>query len=466
MIDPLRIRSLNDAPVRPDREWVLYWMVSSRRIGFNPALERAAAHARALKRPLLVLDAVECDYPWANARFHACAIGSLWDLAARFQSAGIAHYPYVEPEPGAARGLLAALAAQACVVVTDDSPAFFFPRSRAAAARRLDVALEAVDGVGLLPVRAAPRGFLRAVDFRRHLASALPTHLGRFPLADSLSEPLPRAPSLPAAVTARWPLARPGDPLPAVVDRSVAPVAWKPGETAAIRDLRSFVARLDDYTEDRRHPDREGTSRLSPALHWGHLSVHAIWAEIADRCGVDVVAGWEGLPEPHRNFLDELVTWRELTHNTAAFLPNYDAYDSLPWWALESSAKHAGDPRPYLYEVEDLETASTHDPVWNAAQRQLVAEGRIHNYLRMVWGKKVLEWSPSPEEGFRTLLHLNNRYAIDGRDPNSVGGIAWVFGRYDRPWGPERPIFGLIRYMSSEATVRKVKMKEYLRNHQ
>jgi len=144
---------------------------------------------------------------------------------------------------------------------------------------------------------------------------------------------------------------------------------------------------------------------------------------------------------------------------------DYDQYESLPDWARETLEEHAGDRRPVLYEFDALDSASTHDELWNAAQRQLVREGRMHNYLRMLWGKKVLEWSPSPREAIQHLIELNNRYAIDGRNPNSYSGIFWVFGRYDRAWGPERPIYGKIRYMTSDNTRRKLKLDRYLRTY-
>jgi deoxyribodipyrimidine photo-lyase len=142
---------------------------------------------------------------------------------------------------------------------------------------------------------------------------------------------------------------------------------------------------------------------------------------------------------------------------------HYDRWDSLPDWALQTLDEHALDPRPHLYSLDQLQQATTHDPVWNAAQRQLLEEGRMHNYLRMLWGKKVLEWSRRPEDALQVLIELNNRFAVDGRDPNSYSGIFWVFGRYDRAWGPERKIFGKIRYMTSDNTVKKLDMQAYLR---
>jgi deoxyribodipyrimidine photo-lyase len=164
-------------------------------------------------------------------------------------------------------------------------------------------------------------------------------------------------------------------------------------------------------------------------------------------------------------FLDQLITWRELGHATAAFLPRYDSFETLPDWARRTLARHARDPRPERYELPELLEARTADPLWNAAQRQLLREGRLHNYLRMLWGKRILEWSASPEEALATMLELNDRLALDGRDPNSVAGVCWILGRYDRAWGPERPIFGTVRYMSSRNTARKLRLTEYLERY-
>jgi deoxyribodipyrimidine photo-lyase len=173
-------------------------------------------------------------------------------------------------------------------------------------------------------------------------------------------------------------------------------------------------------------------------------------------------SGWWGMSAAAESFLDECVTWRELGFNFTAARRDYDRYESLPDWARAALARHANDLRPHVYTPAELETAATHDPLWNAAQRQLLLTGRIHNYLRMLWGKKILEWSPTPAAALSTMIDLNNKFALDGRDPNSYTGIFWVLGRYDRPWGPERPIFGTVRYMSSENTARKFSVKGYL----
>jgi deoxyribodipyrimidine photo-lyase len=240
------------------------------------------------------------------------------------------------------------------------------------------------------------------------------------------------------------------------IDHTVRPVATRGGHRAAEQRLRQFMKTgLASYDEDRRHPDRDGGSGLSPYLHFGHLSAHQVYEAVARARGPRTSAGAEA-------FLDELITWRELGFNFAANRRDLEAYESLPAWARATLEAHAADPRPHLYSLKQLARSETDDRLWNAAQRQLVREGRMHGYLRMLWGKRVLEWSASPREALTRLIELNNRYALDGRDPNSYSGILWCFGRYDRPWGPERPIFGKVRYMSSANTARKLHVRKYL----
>ena len=171
------------------------------------------------------------------------------------------------------------------------------------------------------------------------------------------------------------------------------------------------------------------------------------------------------MSEPAEAFLDQLVTWREVGYNCCAYRSDYDEYQSLPSWAKATLAKHAVDKRSYLFTLDEFAAARTHDRLWNAAQRQLITEGTIHNYLRMLWGKKILQWTAGPQEALDIMVELNNRYALDGQDPNSYSGIFWILGRYDRPWGPERPIFGTVRYMSSENTARKIRVREYIRRY-
>lgn len=479
-----RIRPVNAAPVRDGGDYVLYWMIAARRSTWNFGLQRAIEHARAVRKPLVVLEALRCDYRWASDRLHRFVLDGMRDNRAALEGSVATYYPYVEPRPGAGRGLLEALARRANVVVTDDFPAFMLPSMVAAAGRRLDVRLEAVDGNGLLPMAAAPQDYPTAYAFRRFLHKSLPEHLVHPPSENPLRRvKLPRLAGIPEETAARWPPPDPsllgGDPaglsgLP--IDHEVRPVSYRGGSETATDTLETFLDdRLARYADDRNQPEQEVTSGLSPYLHFGHVSVHEILFKLAAREGwtpsrlapkpTGRRQGWWGMSRSAEAFMDELVTWRELGYVFCRHRPDYDRFSSLPDWARQTLVEHASDPRAHLYDRSELEGARTHDPLWNAAQRQLVREGRIHNYLRMLWGKKILEWTRSPEEALDVMVELNNRYAVDGRNPNSYSGIFWVLGRFDRPWGPIRPVFGTIRYMSSENTARKFSVKGYMETY-
>jgi deoxyribodipyrimidine photo-lyase len=472
-VPELRVRTMNDAPIRPQRDYVLYWMIAYRRTRWNFSLDRAVEWANELRRPLVVFEAISCSYPWASDRHHQFVLDGMNDNARALAKSPALYYRYVEPRNGTGRGLLQALASRACVVVTDDYPIFFLPKIVRAAAPRLDVRLEAVDSNGLLPLRATPRAYPTALSFRRHLQRALLSHLKAPPAENAFDGVrLPRLKSLRQEILTRWKSADVAvSRLP--IDHTVGPVPIRGGMTAAGELLDRFVSkRLASYSTERNHPDADGTSGLSPYLHFGHISAHEIFTELARHDGWSFQKlrrkpsgkrhGWWNMSESAEEFLDQLVTWRELGFNFAAHRDDYDQYASLPSWARATLEKHSTDRRDHLYTLRQFETARTHDPVWNAAERQLVCEGRIHNYMRMLWGKKILEWSSSPEQALEIMVELNNRYALDGRDPNSYSGIFWILGRYDRPWGPEREVLGKIRYMSSESAKHKLRLKRYL----
>lgn len=478
-IPDVRIRTCNSEPLRESGDFVLYWMVAFRRLGWNFAVERAAEHARRLKKPLVILEPLRCGYRWANDRIHRFVIEGMAEHAARLAKSNVLYHPYVEPEPGAGRGLVEALGRRAAVVVTDDYPAFFLPRMIAAAAARLPVRLEAVDSNGLLPLRAADKDFVTAAHFRRFLQKVLPGHLEQAPVQNPLTRLPPRLPQLPAAVLKRWPAASPellwGGTLAGLpIDHSVPPVAEvRGGDTAGGRTLERFLdERLARYGEGRNDPGEPVTSALSPYLHFGHVSPHQMFAAVAarERWSPERLAGratgaregWWGMSPAAEKFLDEAVTWREVGYNMAAHRADFERYESLPAWAQATLEKHERDRRPHLYSRDQFAAGETSDELWNAAQGELREQGRIHNYLRMLWGKKVIEWSASPRAALDVLIDLNNRYALDGRDPNSYTGIFWCLGRYDRPWPPERPVFGTVRTMSSESTRRKYKVDGYV----
>lgn len=485
-VPEIRIRDANRTAVRPDGRYVVYWMIAQRRVRSNFALQHAANEAKRLGKPLLVFEPLRAGYRWASQRLHAFVIDGMVDNAARLDRADVRYFPYLEPEPGAGKGLLAALAEEACLIVTDEFPCFFLPSMVEAAARQVTVRLQSVDGNGILPLRATDHAHPTAYAFRRTLQKKLRDHLDDFPVGDPLKSlsNLGRA-TIPRAVLDRW------SPVPAAVlkgdddatsalladlpiDPSVMRTSIRGGARAGERCVKTFFERkLERYADERNEPQEDVASGLSPYLHFGHVSVHDVvrqlflleeWDE--DRLGTNAQgkrAGWWGLSAPSEAFLDELITWREVGYGFCFHRPDdYDRFESLPDWALETLAEHEEDPREWCYSLRQFERAETHDDLWNAAQMQLVTEGRIHNYLRMLWGKKIFEWSASPRLALEHLIELNNKYALDGRNPNSYSGIFWTLGRFDRAWGPERPIFGKVRYMTSANTARKVRVKEYI----
>ncbi|MGB1586489.1 MAG: deoxyribodipyrimidine photolyase [Thermoplasmatota archaeon] len=446
-----RVRVLNDRKLGEGP--VVYWSTSARRSTWNPALDHAIRIANEHDRPLLVFEALRCDAPYTSRRFHAFVQQGMQARAAEFEKAGITYHAFLETEPGAGKPWLADLAKRAGLIVADDHPGFFYPRMLAAAAK-LPVRVEAVDGVGLLPLSIG-KAFPSAYVFRRFVQKELPQRLAS-------PEPLDvpegydwDGPHNPDVDLASLPIDGPD------------PVATR-GD-AGPRVVQDAIDGVERYPE-RNQPDANAQTGLSPYLHFGHVSavevVHGI-LEAADwHPGMLGQAkgqreGFWGLEPGAEALLDQVITWRELGHMEARHNPAWNRYPGLPEWARTTLEQHDGD-RTAPYDLATLEAAQTDDEIWNAAQRELLESGRIHNYLRMLWGKKILEWAPSARDALRWMLHLNDTYALDGRDPNSVSGIFWCLGRYDRPW-QERDVFGKVRCMTSDSTRRKLRLTGYLK---
>ncbi len=481
-VPAVRIRALNQRALNASGQFVLYWMTSFRRVQFNFSLDRAIEHARALDKPLVIVESVIHNYPHASRRLHTFILEGMRDNVARMKGAPALFLPWVERAEGEVKALYGDLSARACVVVTDDWPCFFVPRMHAGMAAGTPCLMEAVDSNGLYPLHDTERVFTTAHSFRTHLQKTLPPHLRDWPAEHpfaGLKVPVLR--ELPAPLNRTWAptdvaalLERPSLFAQLPIDHSLAPGFLTGGSDAADARLKFFINEgLAQYETARNEPEVDGTSRFSPYLHFGHLSTHQIFRAIAkaEKWSPEVLgksiggskAGWWHLSSSAESFIDELVTWRELAFNMTSHRPDdYASLSTLPAWATQTHRAHAKDPRPYLYTREQLEHGETHDRLWNATQMQMVREGWFHNYLRMLWGKKIFEWSTSPQEAFNTMESLMNRYSLDGRDPCSYSGYMWVLGRYDRAWGPERPIFGKVRYMSSDATARKVSVKKFI----
>jgi deoxyribodipyrimidine photo-lyase len=478
----VRIRAANDCDARSEGHYVLYWMTAYRRLESNFALQRAVELAVAWDKPLVVLEAVRIGYRWASDRFHRFILDGMLDNQQAAAALPITYLCYVEASPRDGAGLVESLAKEACVTITDDFPCFFHPKLYQRIVANWPCAVELVDSNGILPVHNADRTFTVAHSYRRYMQKEIARQTPTFPHQNPLRNvDLPKLKRLPEAIAKRWKfLSRRElesyDLSKLDIDHSVKPTATRGGRSQGLRLLSEFAnKKLGDYDQARNEPDQYGSSSLSAHLHFGHVSPQEVFQAI-----VSSVSDWsfDKISKPNGKmngfwnlgvnaeaFMDQLMTWREVGFNMCAREANYDRYESLPDWARKTLKDHSKDKRPYVYSLEEFESARTHDTLWNAAQRQLVVEGRIHNYLRMLWGKKILHWSRTPEESLDIMIHLNNKYALDGRDPNSYSGIFWVLGRYDRAWGPEREVFGKIRYMTSESTRSKFSVKGYLQRY-
>ncbi len=485
IVPAVRIRKLNQWPIQPKASFVLYWMTAFRRTRSNFSLQRAVELANQLGKPLVILEAVRCNYRWASDRLHQFLLDGMQDNATDTQSTKATYIAYVERVRNEGTGLLPALAEHASVIVADDFPCFFHPNMYRSIARKWPCAIELVDSNTIVPMRSTDRTFTVAHSYRRYMQKEIFQSMPDFPVEFPLSYlTSPKLERLPRDLYTKWPLWTSKDALRELkkismasmdVDHAIPPSAQRGGTQQASRVLDNFLLqKLSTYAVARNEPELEGSSWLSPYLHFGHISPHEVFQRLVDATHWSTkklskpngkINGFWNMGDNIEAFVDQLMTWREIGFNMCWRESNYDRFESLPIWAQKTLDDHAADPRPITYELEQFEEAQTHDSLWNAAQVQLVREGRIHNYLRMLWGKKILHWSKSPRDALRIMIELNNKYALDGRDPNSYSGIFWILGRYDRAWGPERPIFGKIRYMTSESTRNKFHVNQYIRKY-
>ncbi len=504
-----RIRKVNAQPTNANGQYVLYWCQMFRRLTHNHALDYAIHTARNLKKPLVVYEGLKLNYPWASPRFHHFMLEGMRDNAIAAKSMGLTYWPFVETPGDNGHGLVKSLADKASIVITDDYPAFIVPAHNRALAKSTQTAVHAVDGNSVVPLSLLGKVTSAAAHLRPRMHKLFAESWTHRAIAEPDVTGLAKG-----AIDAPFKLWSPPKDLTAFMnelplDRAVPIVPGQAGGTVAGKAvLANFLKnKLSRYSTERSQPDsptRNSSSGLSVYLHYGQLSVD----EVIDGT-LNANGKWtsEMLNLKTRNkddffcrddnvngFLDEAITWRDIGFHwhhcrnlevanakgknqswaVAGEAPrfNFETMDFsprtggtldrvLPEWAKASLNKHASDKREFHYTLEQWEHGDTHDDLWNAAQRELVATGKMHNYMRMLWGKKVLEWSANPEEAYVVLEHLNNKYATDGRDPNSYTGILWCFGLFDRPWPPERQVFGNIRYMSSANTAKKFKLAGY-----
>ncbi|MBN1422826.1 MAG: deoxyribodipyrimidine photo-lyase [Planctomycetes bacterium] len=442
MIQEERVRTLNDAEPRKGR-YVLYWMQASQRAACNHALEYAIDRANDAGLPLIVYFGLTDRYPNANARHYAFLLEGLREVGESLAGRGIKLVVRrASPEKGAIE-----LAEGAALAVVDRGYLRHQKRWRGAAARTMACPLIQVESDTIVPVETASTKeeyaaatirakihrqldrFLVPVKERRIARESLGLRVKGFDISGG------------ARILARLDVAR-----------RVGPVeTFRGGTSEARKRLRRFVKeRLDRYGEDRNDPCIDGQSDLSPYLHFGQIAALEIALAVQAARGKGAEA-----------YLEELIVRRELSMNLVQYNPHYDSLEALPAWVHRTLVEHAGDPRDVVYDLKAFEGARTHDPYWNAAQTEMVLTGKMHGYMRMYWGKKMLEWSPTAEHALAWAIHLNDKYELDGRDPNGYAGILWCFGKHDRPWG-RRKVFGAIRYMNDKGLRRKFDADAYV----
>ena len=429
----------------PDGDCVVYWMQRAQRAIDNPALDVAVNIGNELGKAVVVVFAPVPFYPHANLRHFSFLADGIPDIAEALARRGIGFVLRAYP----ARSLLKFCAeVHPAMVIGDENPLREPEEWRSRVARQIRVPFWTVDADVIVPSKLLGREHYAARTIRPRILDFLPEFLLQ-PGNPEARLPWASPPSLPLLpweenFTRDWTLNRSGSRV----------ANWRGGTKQALQILNAYVQeKLDVYPDQRNRPELDGTSRLSPYLHFGHIGPHTVALAI-QHANAPALA--------KQAFLEQLIVRRELAVNFVRFNSLYDSIECLEPWADRSFSQHTGDRRPIIYCDEQLQNAETHDPLWNAAQKQMVLTGWMHNYLRMYWAKKILEWSPSVAIALQRAIWLNDRYELDGRDPNGYAGIAWaILGKHDRAWA-DRPVFGKVRYMSLASTARKFDSEKFI----
>lgn len=438
-----RVAPLNQQPVIETRAFVLLWLQGQRRIRENVAFAHAQRRANELGKPLLVYEGLRNDYPHASARIHRFIVDGAQDNARDCEEQGVA-YAFFLQTPKTPRGVLHALAARAALVVTDWLPTFIYPGQTRRLAERASCLVEAVDAAGSVPLSVFPTAQIGARTVRPRLWKAV------------VLRSVPRVPAkVKKPARFDWgfdPLRAPWNDVSGVPEHPAPVPGVRGGRASGLAHLQEFIQhKLNGYAENRNEPSSGSSSWMSPWLHFGFVGATEI--ALAIRAA-------KAPKQDEESYLEELLVRRELALNFCARVKDYGSIKALPAWAQKTLATHEADPRQ-LVSLEGLEAARSPDPVWNASQRQLLEEGRIHGYMRMLWGKNIITWSKNAGEALRHMSQLNDKYAYDGRDANSWAGFQWCLGMHDRPF-PERAIFGVVRSMTSASAMRKLDLAPYL----
>ncbi len=440
-----RVQHLNDEEVRRG-DYVLYWMQSSQRADHNHALEYAVQRANDLDQRLLVVFGLTDDYPEANLRHYAFMLEGLQDVEEALKKRKIKFVV----RRGSPDGVALEAGENASLIVTDRG--YLRPQRawREKVAREASCRVTQVESDVVVPVELASG---KAETAARTLRPKIHEYLDDFLLGLNPTEPAKQSLNMGEK---GLDLSDVGEVLDEMdLDRGVEALShlYRGGNSEAKKIFRRFLKKsLPDYDANRNQPQTDYVSHMSKYLHFGHVS--PVWLALE---AMNADAGKDDTD----SFVEELIVRRELTFNFVYYTEDYDSYSCLPGWARETLEEHRDDEREHVYTRKELESAETHDEYWNAAMREMAHTGYMHNYMRMYWGKKILEWMKTPEYAYETTLYLNNKYFLDGRDPNSYANVAWVYGQHDRGW-TERPVYGKVRYMSEGGLRRKAKPDQYV----
>jgi len=425
----------------PNR-YILYWMQASQRVQDNQALNSAVDRANKENLPVMVLFTLT-PFPEGNLRHYQFMVEGLRPVAKALEERGILFIL----EKGDPVLLVPSYAQQAESLFFDRGYLKIQRLWRKEIRNKVKIPLFEKEDNTLYPVEEiSTKQEWSAYTLRKKIEkSPHPMTLSPPSFPAEVKVPHPGKTILPSDEDLAGWVKEQG------MDSSLPQVALRGGEEEALAHLEEFItSKIGDYGEKRNNPGSDYQSQLAPYLHFGQISPATILGKLEDLDPLTTAA-----------FREELIVRRELAINFCWYNTDYDQYWSIPDWARQTLEEHTYDERAYLYSPEELEQGNTHDIYWNAAQKEMVLTGKMHGYMRMYWGKKILEWMATPKEAYNTALYLNNKYSLDGRDPNSFAGVAWCFGLHDRPW-KERPIFGKVRYMAQSGLIRKFSMEDYL----
>ncbi len=442
-LNPKRVKILSDLP--PGDGPVVYWMSRDQRVRDNWALLYAQRMAIDMKRPLAVLFNLVPSFLGATRRQYSFMLDGLALVEAKLRDYNLPFFLTMGQPPQSLAKFVGKH--DVALLVTDFSPLKVNRSWKESVVDETSASVHEVDAHNIVPCWvASDKREYAAYTFRPKINRLLSEYLLNIPKLKR--HPFPWKASVG---NIDWEKARKS----LRVDESVGEVPYfEPGEDAARSMLKKFITkRLAIYADNRNDPTKDAQSQLSPYLHFGHISAQRIALEVGRH---------DQAVKSQESFLEELIVRRELSDNFCYYAPAYDTIDSFPDWARQTLADHQSDPRPYVYDTATFENAETHDPLWNAAQVEMVKTGKMHGYMRMYWAKKILHWSLSPQHALEAAVYLNDRYSLDGRDPNGYAGIAWsIGGVHDRPWF-ERDIFGKVRYMSNSGCKRKFDTAGYI----